>query len=803
MQRQILRYGGALLFAGAIALAGCSGDKGSVGPAGPTGDTGAAGPAGTNGTNGTDLTATAKPETCEVCHGGAGATHQGLYTAFTNGLNPATSKLVANVVGVASQDNGDGTFTSTLTFTASLNGVPLTAAQVGALKQKRFTATAYAADNTFTTDTAISYDTKTLADIAGNQITITAAKAAFAVEAPGTNAFVYLYLGDKILIPNEPTTAGRYNLLANVANAAKVYGAIGYTSAANVSGCEKCHPAPYSKHGYRQATVAGLPDFVACKACHTDQEPGTDFVFQVLADDPAAAAALTVDAAGETVYSAAQKAKYAYVATVLNDTHMSHAMEFTYPQSMANCVTCHEGKLDRILADSNFKLSTCKSCHPVSGTEGNAPPLTGPTGVMPAAIHTWSLYEPYTGMECSICHGSAPGHASSFAMIHSGYDLQIYKDAATKFSSVVTTKVDSAKFDKTTNKLTVAFSVAGADATALVKPTVVASLYGYGTKDFVVSGHNGQADGTRNLEWTEGAMQRGDPTKSANSPRLTVDPGTAAAGVKAWTATADLSLWASLISSGEVKQIELAVLPTLGRNQALAVSTTNPAIAIAGTSMTFDLVGNAIVTDAYGKGIVDAAKCNKCHGALGTTFHTPNYGSAGVVACRICHTVRDGGAHLEMQSRSIDSYIHAIHSFQAFDVGGIDFTDPVQAMEYEHHIGATYPNFTILNCESCHAAKNYEVPDQSKSLPSVLSAAATNATWNRAIGAFPMYVTGPASRACGSCHRSQMIKQDDAGALASFDQHASDMGYMLETTSKTASADLDAAIAKIFSVFAK
>jgi hypothetical protein len=43
----------------------------------------------------------------------------------------------------------------------------------------------------------------------------------------------------------------------------------------------------------------------------------------------------------------------------MNDVHMSHAMEFPYPQSMSNCVTCHEGKLDKILTDANFKISTC------------------------------------------------------------------------------------------------------------------------------------------------------------------------------------------------------------------------------------------------------------------------------------------------------------------------------------------------------------------------------------------------------------------------------------------------------------
>jgi len=48
-----------------------------------------------------------------------------------------------------------------------------------------------------------------------------------------------------------------------------------------------------------------------------------------------------------------------------------------------------------------------------------------------------------------------------------------------------------------------------------------------------------------------------------------------------------------------------------------------------------------------------------------------------VVACRVCHTTLNGGSHLEMQSRSIDSYVHAIHSFQAFDVKNVDFSNPI------------------------------------------------------------------------------------------------------------------------------
>jgi hypothetical protein len=133
---------------------------------------------------------------------------------------------------------------------------------------------------------------------------------------------------------------------------------------------------------------------------------------------------------------------------------------------------------------------------------------------------------------------------------------------------------------------------------------------------------------------------------------------------------------------------------------------------------------------------------------------------------------------LELQSRSIDSYVHAIHSFQAFDIGDVDFTDHVEATRYEVHVGHTMPLFTIKNCEACHNEGTYEVPDQSKSLPGALSA--TDSVDDRDIGDYPIYITGPATRACGGCHRADLINADDAGGLEILFQHMKAGGYLIE-----------------------
>jgi hypothetical protein len=86
--------------------------------------------------------------------------------------------------------------------------------------------------------------------------------------------------------------------------------------------------------------------------------------------------------------------------------------------------------------------------------------------------------------------------------------------------------------------------------------------------------------------------------------------------------------------------------------------------------------------------------------------------------------------------------------------------------------------FTIKNCEACHTEGTYEVPDQTKSLPGALSG--TDSVEDRNIGDYPIYITGPASRACGGCHRADLINEDAASELASFFQHTAQGGYLIE-----------------------
>jgi OmcA/MtrC family decaheme c-type cytochrome len=465
---------------------------------------------------------------------------------------------------------------------------------------------------------------------------------------------------------------------------------------------------------------------------------------------------------------------------------------------MSNCVTCHEGKLDTVLSDANFTVATCKSCHPVTGAvgpvkEGEEEPSYDTTklalkAILPPAIHE-SMDLDTT--DCTTCHGEGEGKtAKPFNQIHTGYDKAIYTANGKRISDVITVSIDSASFAD--NKLTFAFSAASSEDIGLdvttISPTVMVGLYGWDTKDYIIGPHERLKDDNGDGKIDSKDQRALEYAVGEEHPRFTA----ASAADGKWEVTADLSDWADLIADGTVKRVEIAVMPEL-------VNADEVMLALDAPSRTFELSTNRFNDKFYSPIVKVTDGCENCHEALGTTFHSPDRGGS-MVVCRMCHITKSGGSHLEMQSRSIDSYAHAIHSSQAFDIGDINFADPVEAMHYAHHIEFTYPSHGTTNCESCHVEGAYNVPDQSKSLPGLLSASDEITSTERGIGQVPSYVTGPAARACGGCHRADLIKEDSADGLAAFNLHMAQGGYMVEAGEKPGDT-LNTIIGKIMAFF--
>jgi OmcA/MtrC family decaheme c-type cytochrome len=810
-----------IVFTLAFAFAGCEGDTGPQGPPGADGTDGvdgADGPPGPPGPPGTgtdpDPVAAAKIESCSTCHSGAGEAHQAIYDKYVDeSAFVMTFTSFTAVPGAAV-----GTFDGTLNFTILKNGLPFT--DFASLDEDRFLVTEYnSTSGEYQTGTFfwVELDTSTLTQPTDGNYVITTAGLPF---DPTVNGQVYGYIAQTPLLEHAGSAgselpAGTHvHLYDDVANAAIAFGDAqdtspnAYVSAANVSGCNKCHGTPYLKHGYRAAEVNGLPDFAACKSCHLVERGGFVEDWQYMVDEPFNWATGVVPPAG----------LYAYTGTIMNDTHMSHVMEFPYPQSGQNCATCHEGKLDVVLADAQFTAETCLSCHPVNGTD--TWPEDANVGLddneeyfqpnrAPALAYLWtrSGVEGFhtTGVDCQGCHTAAANVAPVFTAYHTGYDVNITDENGVRYADAYSVSIDAASYDPATGLITVDFS---ASDPAIV-PELYISFYGWNSKNFIVDGHfrdgNAVCTGRRpgcQMEYVpESRSGSVDPNPiftedAASNPtdgyKVTVDPSQ-------WLLT-KTPLVPDMIADGTITRIEVMVAPELNLAD-LATPGPDLDVVLTGKSTTLNLVTN-LVEDDYFKGVnaaVDTAKCNACHDALASSFHSESgRGGDGIELCKNCHNVTYPGSHIEMASRSIDNYVHAIHSFQEFDVGDVfEVFDPVFAKRYDQHINHVFPNFTIRNCEACHTDAVFaNVPDQSQSMPSVLSVSDNPLTWydidpttelavenaagRNISGSIPEFVTGAASRACGGCHRARFINRDLAGDLTAWNAHTEAFGTYIE-----------------------
>ncbi len=784
-----------VVIAMAFALGACSGDDGKDGLDGQDGQDGAPAPV-------PDpieaAIAMAEVESCGTCHGGAGGYHQAEYDKYAEDDNPNTLTMTFDDLDVVA---GAGvTFDLTLDFSITKNGQPYID-PVGASPSFE-SLSIYVAEYDSTTGEfynsaggfAFDLDASNAASNGDGTYTLTQNVPVDPTDFAG--GAIMGRLVDGLLDTEDdnyaPSEGRRVQMFADNAGASWPIGDMAtFVSPANMEACEACHGTPYRKHGNSPGVVAGAPDFNYCRGCHNDTANGGHKEWQQEQDD-----ALTWATDGLAGATAEQVARWDYKRTLEADVHMSHAMHLPYPQSMNTCNTCHEGKLAQVLDNSNFTWETCQGCHVVEGInswpdDGAGKPQPYNQAHRPPAFnYLWqrgadlTFHATLLDGDCTGCHGNPAIGAPSFDEYHNGFDPHIYDDTGTRYSDMYQVSIDSVSMAG--DLMTVEFS-----GDPAIIPELLVSFYGWDSKHFIVGSHErdgntvcqGYHDGCKMEYVPESSCPVGD---DCSNPLFTEDalsvPGT-------WIVTLDVSalqltktdLLPQLIADGVATKAEISITPEL--------QVGGEDVMLEAVSDTFDIASNAIIADYFAgtNEIVDIDKCNACHDDMGTLpvhFASGRFGD-GMQVCRACHTTTFPGSHMEMQSRAIDSYVHAIHSFQPFDLGSVDATDAVEVKRTAAHMKHKFPFFTALACEGCHVDDlvaggeiRYNVPDQSESMPGVF--AATDDIPTRSVGNVPEQVTGPASRSCGSCHRAVMLNKDHAGELASFNAHTDAFGTYVE-----------------------
>jgi len=313
---------GALIVAATVFTA-CAGPAGPEGPAGPAGPEGPPGPAAV-------VETALQPETCGICHPDAGEKHQESYDElYQDG--------VIKVTDLAYRFTEPGT--TVVTFKMTKNGAPFNGASVQNLNIYfvGYTGTAFEGAGRLSLKGKLSYDP------ASGVTTSTLEE-----KEPGADGYIdYTNVSgvDGILVVygyNEQVGS----LPARIRQVKYPYaafletgGGVDYVSAANNDGCEKCHTDPYLKHGNIYSRVNDDPatDFLTCKVCHLDNGEGGHLEWQLLVDDPVKAVEWLDSDEDLSIFTPEQLELYAYRTTLMNDVHMSHAMEFPYPQRQTGC----------------------------------------------------------------------------------------------------------------------------------------------------------------------------------------------------------------------------------------------------------------------------------------------------------------------------------------------------------------------------------------------------------------------------------------------------------------------------------
>jgi len=690
----------------------------------------------------------AQVESCAVCHNDVAEIHK--------------QEASIAISGVSATDNGDGT--ASLDFTLSYDGKPVTDITTGTVLSTKYVYYKDATLNTATAGTATTkrgfsrYNTGITATVTNN------GNGSYSVAFAGLNTIPNFTVGTtpaRLFISGSSAVAGGFTLTGDTNGGVQ---GIYIDSAA----CARCHTEVFESthHG------AYNPQGDQCLVCHSrvghesTTEEGhrlTNYVHGIHNSE---------NMTGGKFYRTA-----------------TSVFEVGFPTNVSDCEVCHGTHVAEVTANSQMNLTLCKSCHRSEKAVWDTTDANYSAGIddvwaaipMPndviRSIHV-NMDEDTTCVSSS-CHGSA---GKDLAEIHSGKSKarELGKDIyyftpETSVAAGVLTVTWGAYQDMNGNGT----YEAGTDkmlnvtnATDTTKPLFM-QTYSQRIVDGVIKSDGARilvgyyAHGTKDVANYEGLTATNMKTTDATATGYTTvnSDGKAVTKVK---------LSSTLMAQYEATEGIVAVIgiPWVGGENAIVESVTKEFKLSDGTDLATPRT--AVANDA---------KCDQCHNTI--AIHLNEDASEGhghtaigaVDACRICHVPSAAAGHYPQQSRSIDSYVHAIHE-----------GEPTFASYGSHTI--EYPKSTA-DCEACHDAGTYEVPDQTKSLGGLVSGSeGANTTANQ-------FITGPAAVACGGCHRAYPVITGNASSLASFNSHTKAFGYRVAVSEMPYADVLDL----VFSLF--
>ena len=549
----------------------------------------------------------------------------------------------------------------------------------------------------------------------------------------------------------------------------------------DVNSCNSCHDK-LGLHG------GGRVDTQYCVMCHN---PGTT--------DANSGNVLTLSTmvhkihAGKLLNSQVATGGEDYTIWGYQNSKHSYA-EVGFPQDLRNCTVCHSGANASTPQGDNWKTKpskeACLTCHTSAiGTAWN----TVHAGIAFSLNGSGALATSLTNAQCVKCHGA--GSIVSPETVH--FNQSEANSAKYKMN------VEDVTYDATARKVTVkyflsdptngnaAYNLVTSECTG-TSTIACATTTKFGNLRFYVAYQNLVGQPSAVTEYT--SYNNGGSAASAYAYKGTNDGSnhySVDIVLPADTATAVAAGTARVVSIGQVKepllQLQSNAVPRPAVTPEVVANRVN--VVVQNTFKEFALSGNLTPRRV----IVSSAKCNVCHGALGSTSGSNTLANAfhggardTVEACVVCHDVNRASSGNMMtngsglyESFQFKRMIHGIHGNSkrtspfthgnkvgtvAFNMDGTPakVTSPVTpalgaTTGVENYAAEVAWPGTGINCNACHVNNSYK-NDQGPLGTLVLKPTLTPAVGTTAavLETDPnkWLVISPKAASCTACHDS-------------------------------------------------